>query len=166
MFGNSIAGLATESHELHRIRRGVLENFFSKMSVRKLEPAVQSVVDKLVARLQDAKGTGRVINVDHMFSAFTTDVVTQYSFARPYGYLDEPDFAPHLHQGILEVSQMSHFLKQFGWVEPVMKSMPIWMVKIVSPQMMGFISLQEVPSLFYWVISCTDRNLAHPQRFD
>ena len=110
---------------------------------------VQSVVEKLVARLQDVKGTGRVINVGHMFSAFTTDVITQYSFARPYGYLDEPDFAPHWHQAIVGVSQLSHFLKQFGWVEPVLRSMPIWMVKIVSPQMMDLIALQEVPSLFY-----------------
>ena len=156
MFGNSISGIGTESHELHRIRRGAIEGFFSKASVRRLEPAVQTVVDKLVARLDDVKRSDRIVNVGNMFSAFTADVVAQYAFARPYGYLDDSDFAPQWHQTIQDIAQNTHFLKQFGWVEPMMRSMPRWFVKIVAPQMMALISMQDVLNHVFYRCSYTD----------
>lgn len=75
MFGYSTAGFATESHELHRIRRGALSSFFSKGSMLRLEPVVQTVVDKLVARLEKVRGSSTVVNVMDMFTAFTADVI-------------------------------------------------------------------------------------------
>ena len=144
MFGKSISGLAAEGHELHRVRRGALANFFSKTSVQRLEPVIQSVVDKLVSRLQQVKASTAPVNLLHVFSSFTADVISQYSFAKPYGCLDDPNFAPHWHQTMMDVSQNSHILKQFGWLEPLMRSMPIWLVKIVTPQMMSLIFMQEV----------------------
>ena len=146
MFGKTISGLGTESHELHRIRRGALANFFSKASVQRLEPVIQSVVDRLVGRLQQVMATGVPVNLLDVFSSFTADVISQYSFGKPYGYLDDPDFAPHWHRTMMDVSQNSHVLKQFGWLEPLMRSMPIWLVKIVTPQMMSLIYMQEVMS--------------------
>ena len=146
MFGKTVSGLGTESHELHRIRRGALAHFFSKASVQRLEPVVQSVVNHLVSRLQQVSIASVPVNLLDVFSSFTADVISQYSFAKPYGYLDDPNFAPHWHRTIMDVSQNSHILKQFGWLEPLMRSMPIWLVKIITPQMMSLISMQEVLS--------------------
>lgn len=39
-----------------------------------------------------------------------------------------------------------HVLKQFGFLMPMMKAMPKWMVKITQPQMMALIDFQEVRS--------------------
>ena len=146
MFGKTISGLGTESHELHRIRRGALANFFSKVSVQRFEPVVQSVVDRLVDRLQQVRVADVPVNLLDVFSSFTADVISQYSFAKPYGYLDDPHFAPHWHRTMMDVSQNSHLLKQFGWLEPLMRSMPIWLAQIFTPQMMSLIYMQEVLS--------------------
>ena len=144
MFGKSNSGLATEGHELHRTRRGALAHFFSKASVQRLEPVVQSVVDKLVGRLHQIKTSAAPVNLIDVFSSFTADVISEYSFAKPYGYLDHLDFAPHWHQTMMDISQNSHLLKQFGWLEPLMRRLPIWLVKIVTPQMMSLLFMQEV----------------------
>ena len=39
------AAISTLSHELHRQRRAATAPFFSKASIQRLEPSVQSVVD-------------------------------------------------------------------------------------------------------------------------
>lgn len=63
MFGIRSSFLVIESHELHRIKRAALAHYFSKSSIQRLEPGVQAMVDKLVARLQEVKCTGRNVNL-------------------------------------------------------------------------------------------------------
>lgn len=41
------------------------------------------------------------------------------------------------------VSQNGHMLKQFGFMLPMMKAMPLWMVKIMNPQMLALLEFQE-----------------------
>ncbi len=144
MFGIRTGILATESHELHRIRRAALSQYFSKASLQKLEPGVQAQVDKLMSRLYDVKGSGKILNLLDVFACLTGDIIGQYSFAKPYGFLDDPDFAPYWHRIVMDVSQNGHMLKQFGWMMPLMKAMPKWLVKILQPQMMTLIDFQEV----------------------
>lgn len=45
---------------------------------------------------------------------------------------------------MMEVSQNGHMLKQFGWMMPLMKAMPPWLVQVVQPQMMALLQLQQV----------------------
>ena len=144
MFGLRTSMFSTESHELHRIRRAALAHYFSKASLQKLEPGVQSQIDKLVARLQKLKGSGTILNLYDVFACLTGDVIGQYAFAKPYGFLDEQDFAPYWHQMAMDVSQNGPMLKQFGWMLPLMESMPKWLVKIVQPRMMQLIDFQAV----------------------
>ena len=148
MFGIRSAFLVTESHELHRIRRNALAHYFSKQSLRDLEPGVQSQVDKLVSRLQSLKGTGTAINLLDVYACLTGDIIGQYAFAKPYGFLDDPDFSPYWHKIMIEVSQNGPMLKQFGWMLPLMQSMPDWMVLKTNPLMMTLINFQKVDNIF------------------
>ena len=148
MFGIRSAFLVTESHELHRIRRNALAHYFSKQSLRDLEPGVQSQVDKLVSRLQGLKGTGTAINLLDVYACLTGDIIGQYAFAKPYGFLDDPDFSPYWHKIMIEVSQNGPMLKQFGWMLPLMQSMPDWMVLKTNPLMMTLINFQKVDNIF------------------
>lgn len=144
MFGMKTAFFATESHELHRIRRGVFAHYLSKATLLRLEPGIQSVIDKLVSRLEGLRGSGRNVNLLDVYASLTGDIIGQYAFAQPYGLLDDPDFSPYWHKLIMGVSPNGHILKQFGWMMPLMKAMPPWLVKIVQPQMMTLIEFQQV----------------------
>lgn len=144
MFGLKTGHLATVNHELHRIRRGIFAHYLSKATLFRLEPGIQSVIDKLMARFEGLKGSGRNVNLVDVYASLTGDVIGQYAFAQTYGFLDDPDFAPYWHKLIMGVSQNGHMLKQFGWMMPLMQAMPDWLVKIVQPQMMTLLEFQRL----------------------
>ncbi|MCJ1457978.1 hypothetical protein MMC28_008347 [Mycoblastus sanguinarius] len=143
MFGHSTSTLAAVSHEVHRTRKAAIAPFLSKASVQRLEPAVQSVITKMVQRLQEFQSSGRVVNVIDVYAALTTDVITQYAFAESFNFMDHPDFAPFWRPMWMDINENSHVKKQFGWFEPMMRSLPKWLAKIMNPQMASFMKYQD-----------------------
>jgi hypothetical protein len=124
--------------------------------VTRLEPTIQSLVESLCTRFCDFQKLGEPINLEVAFSALTTDIITEYSFARSYGYLDKKEFAPEWLDILRSVSEASHLNKQFGWLLPLMKSLPIWVVEATNPQMMRLINFQKVQlHLYYGVLPQT-----------
>lgn len=142
MFGRSTSTFGTVDHELHRTRRAALSPFFSKVSVQRLEPTVQDVIDKLVIRLQSMKFSGTTVNIIDAFSALTGDVIWQYAFAKSYGLTDDPDFAPYWHKSMMDLSENGYVIEHFTWLEPLMRSMPLWLTKLMTPGMMALINQQ------------------------
>ena len=144
MFGKTTSTLGTIPHDLHRIRRGAIAPFLSKQSVQKLEPTVQLVIEKLISRFHALQGSDTSINLIDAFSALAGDVISQYAFAQPYGLMDSPDFAPWWHKAWIEISKNSHKFTQFGWLEPTLRMMPLFVVKVLSPPMVALIEMQDV----------------------
>ncbi len=144
MFGPSQSTFQTADHDLHHIRRAALMPFFSTASVKKVEPFIQEVTDKLTARLYGLKGSGKPINLLDVFSSFTGDVTGKYAFNKDFGYLDTPDFAPWWHQTIMDFSENGHKFKQFEWLEPLQRNLPRWFVKIVNPQVLSIFAMNDV----------------------
>ncbi|KAK0384864.1 hypothetical protein NLU13_7342 [Sarocladium strictum] len=83
----SLSTASTISHEVHRMRRGALSRFFSRQQVLKLEGEVRQfshlVIDKM---LQSAAG-GEAIDVKDVFNCFTADIISQYAFGEPMGFV-------------------------------------------------------------------------------
>jgi len=146
-FGDSMSTFATEGHERHRIRRNAVAPYFSKASVYRLEPAVQTVIDRLVSRLERDRGTRNVINLIDAFTALTADIIVQYTFAKPYGFMDNPDFARVWHKGMMDASEVTHLFKQFGWMEPMVRRIPQKFVAMISPQLSALLMLGNVSRL-------------------
>lgn len=144
MFGLRTAFFVTESHELHRIRRGIFAHYLSKATLYRLEPAIQSVMDKLISRFEELKGSGRNVNLLDVYGCLTGDVIGQYAFAKTYKLLDDPDFSPYWHRMLMGVSVNGHVLKQFGWMLPLTKALPDWLVKRIAPDMMTLLEFQRV----------------------
>ena len=143
-FGPTVSAFSSESHELHRARAATLAPFFSKASVYQLEPIVQTVVDQLMARLRALRGTGSNVNMIDAFSCLTADVISQYAFARPFGFMNDLDFSPHWHQVMMDLSENFHLFKQFGWLEPTMRSLPTSFAKKASPKLVALFDMQDV----------------------
>ena len=66
------ASFATADHFHHRSRRAALNPFFSKASVRRLQPVIDERVQRLVNRLRDFKDKEQVVKMNVAFTAFTT----------------------------------------------------------------------------------------------
>lgn len=138
-----------------------------------LEPEVQGVVDKLTSRLEKIQGTDSVINLIDVFTALTADVIVQYAFAKPYGFIDNARFAPDWHQAVMDASQMSHLFKQFGWLEQTMRRIPPWIVTKMNPQFGALFALDDVrllgPTTFFTIcgfaedLCCIDDTISSPR---
>jgi cytochrome P450 len=62
---------ATGPNDLHRVRRTAVDPFFSTQNVRKLQPVIQELADKVVSRLRRFRDTGEVIHAGAMFAAYS-----------------------------------------------------------------------------------------------
>ena len=102
------------------------------------------MLEKLISRLETLKGSGTVINMIDMYPCLTSDIICQYAFASPYGYLDEPEFAPLWHKAVMDASEGSHFFKQFPWFESMMRKLPTSMVRKMVPGLSALFQLVDV----------------------
>jgi hypothetical protein len=132
------SSFSTIPHELHRLRRGALNPFFSVRSVSRLEPLIRSKVEKLCSRLNAAAQAGEVVRLDAAFMALTMDVICDYSFALDPRYLDEADFKLEWKQTIITAFEGGALGRQFPWMLPLMKRLPIPLVTLLNPPL-GFI---------------------------
>ncbi|KIW64479.1 hypothetical protein PV04_09408 [Phialophora macrospora] len=142
MFGNSSSHFSSVPYHLHRMRRAPLNPFFSKKAVAQLEPTIASAVEKLCARLAGFQQTKEPVNLRFAFAGLTMDVVTEYAFANCYNCLDEPDFAPQWVEAVDSLSVQSHVNKQFPWLLPMMRPIPLWLVERMNPHIMRMINFQ------------------------
>jgi len=110
----------------------------------RLEPVIQSRVDALCERLREAQKSREPVNLGVAYFALATDVITAYCFGESYGFLAKPDFGPEWAASLMKVAELSHLLKQFGWLYPMMQALPPWLVALVNPQMMPLIHFRNV----------------------
>jgi hypothetical protein len=69
------ASLNTDPHDLHRIRRSALNPFFSKGSIRNLQPLINAKVDQILERFADLQKSGDILVVNHACAAFTNGAI-------------------------------------------------------------------------------------------
>ncbi|CRK25495.1 hypothetical protein BN1708_004036 [Verticillium longisporum] len=118
-----------------------LNPFFSARAVTALEPVLRAKVDKLAARFEAIARTGEVVRLDAAFMALTMDIICDYAFAADRGYLDEPDFKLQWKETILGAFEGGALSRQFPWILPVMKGLPLPVVSAINP---------AVGHLFWW----------------
>lgn len=110
----------TLSHDLHKRRRNQVAPFFSKSSIRRLEPLIINKVNKLCERLEAKSqlepGSKKVVDLTHAFMALTGDVISTVCFGQPTGFLDLEDLGRDWYEGRVVGSRSNHLLRQFPWL--------------------------------------------------
>jgi len=131
--GADDSSFSTVPHDLHRLRRSALSPFFSSRSVSLLEQTLRSKIEKLSSRLATALETQEIIRLDVAFMALTMDIICTYSFAADMNYLDEPDFKLDWKQTIIGAFEGGALGRQFPFMLPLMKRLPISVVETLNP---------------------------------
>jgi cytochrome P450 len=70
-----LSGFGTFDHDLHRLRRGAINRYFSKASISKLEPLIHDPSQKLCNKLLARAKVAEAFDVTMAYSCFTTDVI-------------------------------------------------------------------------------------------
>ncbi|KAI1620452.1 putative cytochrome P450 [Exophiala viscosa] len=144
MAGAPASSFATASHNLHRLRRGALNPFFSKRSVYQTEGLIKSKIEELCRRFETAMKNKEVIRLDAAYMALTMDIITHYAFGSSYNYLAEPDFKLSWKETVIAGSANGAFLRQFPWALPIMKSVPLWLVQKLNPPAGSLMAWQQL----------------------
>ena len=85
----------TGPHALHKIRRTVINPFFSKRQIVLLWPYILSEAEKLCPSLYDIADTSTVFLLTRAFGCFSLDVITEYAFGNCFNALDNLEISPH-----------------------------------------------------------------------
>ncbi|KAL9580219.1 MAG: hypothetical protein Q9212_004630 [Teloschistes hypoglaucus] len=145
MFGhNDLAVFDTLDHDMHRVRRQPWNPYFSKQSVARLHPLlIQPLVNKFCDRLASYQAAKKPVIMTHAFGDLTADIISEYSFPQGYNNLDHPEFRGKDYDALMALSSLSHWLKQFGWLFPLLNSIPLWITKLTSPDTALFVSREQ-----------------------
>jgi len=76
--------------------------------------------------------------------ALTTDIITEYAFARSYDQLDSPNFRETLHEALIAIYTVGQFALYFPVVFPILDRLPDWFVKRTQPEVLPVVGLRKV----------------------
>ena len=144
LFGNSLSMFGTVPHDLHRLRRGALNPFFSRQAVARLEPVIRETIDKVCARFEKCRESGEPVETGQAYAALTTDIITRYAFRTSYGCVEDPKWKWDWPKAMNEGTKSCHLNKQFKFVFPAMQATPEWIIRRVDPAVMNIINFQKV----------------------
>ncbi|KAH9869677.1 hypothetical protein IAQ61_006889 [Plenodomus lingam] len=91
----SATGFSTANHELHRARKAPLSKFFSRQQMLKLEGEVGDYAQMTANKMLASAGKG-AFDVKEAFNCFTADVISQYAFGEPMGFVAQEGWEPNL----------------------------------------------------------------------
>ena len=143
-FATPNAGLGTIKHDLHRSRRGALNPFFSKQSVRRLEPILQRTLGKVLRNLAAAAKTGEPMRMNLLYSATTSDIIYDYCFGESSNNLDREDLNEPFFTAFTEAGRGFHFACYNPWFVPMLRTVPMNIMVILMPQIEVFLTLVQV----------------------
>ncbi|KAJ5668037.1 uncharacterized protein N7477_006607 [Penicillium maclennaniae] len=136
------SSFATIDHNLHRFRRGIVNPFFSKQTVVKIEYIVQDKVDKAVKRLEQAKIDGTIIKTDALFSVLIGDVIYHYTYGESPGMLEKEDMKNEFRDAVTGASVFCHFMRFFPVLVNLLESMP-WFIFWLQPMYKGYYDMER-----------------------
>lgn len=142
-FGNDDSAFGTVAHDHHRLRRGAVSKFFSKGAVNKLEPFIRDSARKMCDKILLYAGSPNPLILNDATSCFTSDVVTGYCFGESYGFLDNPNFQPNLHDAVYGGSAMGRYVKQLPWLLKLILSLPDSVALKLNPAAAQFLAYQK-----------------------
>ncbi|KAJ6002330.1 cytochrome P450 [Penicillium canescens] len=146
MFGAPASAFGSVDYRCHRMRRQPMNPFFSQQRIRRLEPMLRGMVDKLCIGMRAWKDRPAPLHVYHAFNAFTTDVVVEYTMGESFHYLDDPDFSPQWSKTIQAIVHAGIQFKQFRWMISLFELLPRWLVVSINPDI-GPVIDQKIESL-------------------
>ncbi|USW54197.1 Putative cytochrome P450 [Septoria linicola] len=123
-------------HEEHHRRRAAIAPLFTTARVREFTGYLQSSANKLCSTMrQDYADTGRILCLDHAFTAYTADAVTWFSMAMSYNYLGVPDFHSEFAAATKVLASSIHVITHFLWLGDLLASIPPSVMSRLSTHM-------------------------------
>lgn len=136
--------MGTSAHELHRLRRSVLNPFFSTQKIVDIQDLVKAKILKLCDILRARRKSGLPINMARAYRAMTMDIITEYVMTGSFDYLDREDFGGRWYTMIRNGSASQVLMNQFRWIMPIMTALPYKLAITLVPDAEAALGIQKV----------------------
>lgn len=152
-FGIGYSTFSTRNPDVHRIRRGALNPFFSRKMVLELEDIVQTRAEKLTALAKKAFSSGQALNLHYAFRSISVDVITDYAFGQCYDLLDRPDLGESFFDMVQGIGPTMWIFMQWPGLQQIALSLPPSIASFMSPPVGQVIQLTAVRSFLFLMTS-------------
>jgi len=115
--GAPYSAFATESHNVHRLRRGALNPFFSKQSILALEPFLHKQVGLLVDGMKRQMDVSEPFDFGAAYMSLALDTVSYYCFgeAECWNCLKTPGFDGEWKEAMITAFESSRLIRYIPW---------------------------------------------------
>ena len=128
------------------MRRKPLSPMFSAKRISQFQPVIREKANRLCQRLSEYEKDGRVLPLHLAMIALTTDIITDYAFARAYNHLDSPNFedSKTLDDALTTIYVTGQFALHFPIIFPILDLLPDSFVIKVQPVLQPVVGLRRV----------------------
>lgn len=143
-FGFASDTFNTEDHDHHRMRRKAIAPFFSVTKINDFQPTIHAKINKL-CNIIKTEYTDKevVVLLDRAWTALTTDIITEYAFARSYNHLDSLGFQATMHESLIAIYSITKLAMQFPIVFTILENLPDAIIHRFKPEMMPVVGLHQ-----------------------
>ena len=120
----ALSGFSAVSHELHRARRGAVSRFFSRQQVSKLEGEIRGLAQLVVNKILGHSGK-EAFNVREAFNCYTADVISQYAFGEPMGFVAQDGWEPNFATWVKSFLDSAYMLKHNAILRYMASGLPL-----------------------------------------
>ena len=138
---------ATVSHDLHRTRRAALNPYFSKASIRRLDPVIQRTLENLLRRFSACAKAGDIMPLNIVYKAATSDVISDYTFGVSVDYLKRDDYNAPFFEALSGSFELAWWFLHMPWLAWLMNSIPAAVMSYIMPDLESLFQMQRVCSL-------------------
>ncbi|KAL3456547.1 putative cytochrome P450 [Aspergillus heterothallicus] len=123
----------TRDHDLHRIRRRRYEPFFSRLSVTRIEPIIIQEAKLLAEQLEARSKSGQVLNLEHVMSAYSGDIITTLCSEKSPEMMKHSEFGKSWHETFHVVLRQAHIFVQLPQLLYALRMIPAIVLKPLLP---------------------------------
>jgi cytochrome P450 len=139
------ATFATADFHFHKPRRAALAPFFSTRRIQGHAPFIQSLVERICARLtEEYQGKGKALILNDVYGCLSGDVITNLAFARSYDLIGTKHWESPFTIAVNNLIRNSHLMTHFEWIVPTMNCIPDKLLMALSETFKPIIVFRRV----------------------
>jgi cytochrome P450 len=119
-----VTGFSTVNHELHRARKAPLSKFFSRQQMLKLEGEVHEFAQATIDKMLKSAGKG-AFDVKEAFNCFTADIISQYAFGEPMGFITQEGWEPNFATWVKSFFKSAYMMRHNALGRKMAQVMPL-----------------------------------------
>lgn len=136
----AMTAFATAPHELHRARRAPMNKFFSRGQMLKLEGEVHVLAQRTCDKILATRGP---FDLKEAFNCFTADIISQYCFGEPMGFIDQEGWEPNFGRWVKDFLSTAYLMR---FVPParVLSVLPPFLARYFGEDMKNLVHQLQV----------------------